>query len=195
MIYNIKNDLPANGLKAKSFVQGINVYSPTQGQIGVRQESSSISSKQIFFTFSSPLRTSIIRSLTISVIVFNIYTPSVLYADGIIDQNYVVSTLDITIPRHGINELRTYMVGINSFESSTDKSISIYSAVSEKFSIVIGPIDRTQIDYISVSYLILSVIDCGSCVGNPILFEGICQPICPAGYVATKGKCVPIKCK
>ena len=80
MIYNIKNDLPANGLKAKSFVQGINVYSPTQGQIGVRQESSSISSKQIFFTFSSPLRTSIIRSLTISVIVFNIYTPSVLYA-------------------------------------------------------------------------------------------------------------------
>jgi hypothetical protein len=115
LIYNIKNDLPSDGLKVKSFIQGINVYSPNQGQLGIRQQSSSISSKQIFFTFSTPVRTSILRSLTISVIVFNIYTPSVLYADGIIDQNYVTSSLDITIPRHGINELRTYMVGINSF--------------------------------------------------------------------------------
>lgn len=27
MIYNIKNNLPSTGLKAKSFLQGINVYS------------------------------------------------------------------------------------------------------------------------------------------------------------------------
>jgi len=59
-----------------------------------------------------------VRSLTISVVVFNIYTPSILYADGTIDQNFVVSTLDLTIPRHGINELRTYIVGINSFVTS-----------------------------------------------------------------------------
>jgi hypothetical protein len=70
-------------------------------------------------TFSSPLTTSIVRSLTISVIVFNIYTPSILYAYGVIDQNFVVSILDLTIPRHGIDELRTYIVGINSFETSS----------------------------------------------------------------------------
>ncbi|HRI34859.1 MAG TPA: hypothetical protein PLD02_13985, partial [Saprospiraceae bacterium] len=105
-------------LKAKSFLQGINLHSTDKTQIGIKQESSSVSNKQIFFTFSSPLRTSIVRSLTISVIVFNVYTPSVLYADGVIDQNYVVSTLDLTIPRHGINELRTYIVGINSFQTT-----------------------------------------------------------------------------
>ncbi len=118
VIYNIKGNLPVSGLKAKSFLQGINLHSTDKTQIGIKQESSSVSNKQIFFTFSSPLRTSIVRSLTISVIVFNVYTPSVLYADGVIDQNYVVSTLDLTIPRHGINELRTYIVGINSFQTT-----------------------------------------------------------------------------
>jgi len=37
MIYNIKNDLSATGLKVKSFLQGINVYSPNQTQIGIKQ--------------------------------------------------------------------------------------------------------------------------------------------------------------
>ena len=127
--------------------------------------------------------------------VFNIYTPSILYADGVIDQNYVVSTLDLTIPRHGINELRTYIVGINSFQTSAAQPISIYSAISEKFSLVIGPIDRNEIDFVSVSYLILSVIDCGSCEGNPLLFDGLCQPTCPPGFKAWKGRCVPSRCQ
>jgi len=70
-----------------------------------------------------------VRSLTISIIVYNIYTPSILYAEGGIDQNYVTSTIDINIPRHGIDELRTYIVGINSFETSASKAISIYSAI------------------------------------------------------------------
>lgn len=88
------------------------------------------------------MKSSIVRALTISIVLFNIYTPGVLYADGGIDQNYVVSTVDVTIPKHGISELRTYMVGINSFETSAAQPISIYSAISEKFSLVIGPIDR-----------------------------------------------------
>ena len=188
-------DLPASGLKAKSFLQAINLESPDKTQIGVKQQSSSIANRQIYFSFSSPVRTSLVRSLTISIIVFNIYTPSILYADGVIDQNYVVSTLDLTIPRHGINELRTYIVGINSFETSAAQPISIYSAISKKFSLVIGPIDRNEIDFVSVSYLILSVIDCGSCQGNPLLFDGLCQPTCPAGFKALKGRCVPIKCQ
>ena len=85
---------------------------------------------------------SIIRSLTLSIIVFNIYNPGVLYAEGIIDQNYVVSTASIHIPRHGINELRTYIVGINSFRTSAAQPISIASAIDETFTLMIGPIDR-----------------------------------------------------
>jgi hypothetical protein len=111
----------------------------------------------------APSISSIVKSLTISVVLFNINTPSVLYADGSIDQNFVVSTTNVTIPRHGINELRTYIVGINSFVTTTTQPISISAAIDETFSLVIGPIDRTQIDFVSVSYLILSIVDCGSC--------------------------------
>lgn len=98
--------------------------------------------KTVYFTFSSVERKSIIRSLSLSVIVFNIHTPGILYADGIIDQNYVVSTTKITIPTHGINELRTYIVGINCFDTSATSPLSISSAIDETFTLVIGPIDR-----------------------------------------------------
>ena len=86
-------------------------------------------SHTVYFTFSTIERASIIHSLTLSIVVFNMYTPGILYADGIIDQNYVISTTQITIPRHGINELRTYIVGINSFQTSASKPISITSAI------------------------------------------------------------------
>lgn len=42
--------------------------------------------------------------------------------------------------------------------------------------------------------MILSIVDCGSCTGNPLLFDGICQPICPTGYKPYKGRCVPNSC-
>lgn len=149
-------------------------------------------SQRIYFTFSTLERASIIHSLTISIIIFNIYTPGVLYADGIIDQNFVVSKTEITIPKHGINELRTYIVGINSFETSAAQPISIYAAIDETFRLVIGPIDRNEIDYISVSYLILSIVDCGSCAGYPLLFDGLCKSSCPENYREDNGRCIPI---
>lgn len=195
MIYSLKNDLATNGLKIKSFLQGMNLYSPNKSKVGIKQQNAYISGKQIYFTFGSPVQANIIRSLTISIVVFNVNTPSILYADGTIDQNFVVSTTNVTIPRHGINELRTYIVGINSFETTATQPISITSAIDETFSLVIGPIDRTQIDFVSVSYLILSIVDCGSCEGNPLLFDGLCQPICPSGYKAVQGRCVPTQCQ
>ena len=96
----------------------------------------------VYFTFSNIHRASILHSLSISVIVFNIYTPGILYADGIIDQNFVVSKTEVSIPKHGINELRTYIVGINSFETSAAQPLTISSAIDETFTLVIGPIDR-----------------------------------------------------
>ena len=57
----------------------------------------------VYFSFANPQRVSLVRSLKLSLIVFNIHTPGVLYADGIIDQNFVTSKSEVFIPRHGIN--------------------------------------------------------------------------------------------
>ena len=103
MAYPIKNDFAVSGLKVKSFLQGINVESLDKKNIGIKQSSSSIVGKTIYFSFSGIERASIIRALKISVIVFNVYNPGVLYADGIIDQNFVVSRTEVNIPKHGIN--------------------------------------------------------------------------------------------
>lgn len=37
VIYNIKGNLPVSGLKAKSFLQGINLHSTDKTQIGIKQ--------------------------------------------------------------------------------------------------------------------------------------------------------------
>lgn len=160
----------------------------------MKLQNANVEEKKVYFSFANPKRVSLVRSLTLSIIVFNIYTPGVLYADGIIDQNFVTSKTEIHIPRHGISELRTYIVGINSFHASTSQPVSISSAIDETFTLVIGPIDRQEIDFVSVSYLILSIIDCGSCAGYPVLYKGICKLECPFGYVEKNGKCVPIDC-
>ena len=46
----------------------------------------------------------------------------------------------------------------------------------------------------SVSYLILSIIECGNCEGYPYLYKGICQVICPLGFTEKNGECVKIEC-
>lgn len=59
--------------------------------VGVKLDDTDVKDKKVFFSFANPNRASIVRSLTLCVIVFNVYTPGVLYADGIIDQNFVRS--------------------------------------------------------------------------------------------------------
>ena len=194
VVYPLQKDFSSIGLKVKPFIQGFDIESTDKQTIGLKLEDSDVEGKKVHFSFSNPGRVSLVRSLSLCVIVFNIYTPGVLFADGIIDQNYVVSTSNIHIPRHGINELRTYIVGINSFHSSVAQTISISAAIDETFTLAIGPIDRHEIEFISVSYLILSVVDCGSCSGHYILYEGICRKDCPLGQRERNGKCVPIVC-
>ena len=59
--------------------------------MGVKLADTDAKNKKVSFSFANPNRASIVRSLTLCVIVFNVYTPGVLYADGIFDQNYVQS--------------------------------------------------------------------------------------------------------
>jgi hypothetical protein len=103
MIYNMNNNISNDGLKIKSFLQGANLVGQNSGKIGIKSQNLYRSGKQILLTLVTPSISSIVKSLTISVVLFNINTPSVLYADGSIDQNFVVSTTNVTIPRHGIN--------------------------------------------------------------------------------------------
>ncbi len=37
MIYSLKNDLPVAGLKIKSFLQGVNLYSESKDKIGIKE--------------------------------------------------------------------------------------------------------------------------------------------------------------
>ena len=142
--YLIKGDFEKSGLKIKSFLQSVDLESQANSsKIGIKEGQSSLhGSNTLYVGFSSLEKVSLIRFLTISVVVFNINTPGVLYADGTIDQNYVVSLTQITIPKHGINELRTYLVGINSFLTSSTKDIAITSSIDSTFELMIGPINR-----------------------------------------------------
>jgi hypothetical protein len=51
-----------------------------------------------------------------------------------------------------------------------------------------------EVDYISVSYLILSVIDCGYCTGYSYQYNNTCLQKCPLGTVLKNANCIPIDC-
>ena len=42
-------------------------------------------------------------------------------------------------------------------------------------------INAKDIDFIGISYLILSFVQCGTCDGFPYLYDGICGQECPKG--------------
>lgn len=129
-------------MKAKVFVQSFNVESVDKQFVGLYLKGTSITTKKITFDFLSPNNQSMIKYMSISVIVFDMNSPGVLFADGEISQNYIVSKMDLAIPRHGINELRTYIVGLNSFYFSIAQPVNVFSEISDKFSLTIGPLNN-----------------------------------------------------
>lgn len=184
----------ASSLKVKAFLKSLSVESLNKQFIGLFLKSASISTKKASFEYISPNNQSMIRFLSISVVVFDMNSPGILFADGEIGQNYVISKIDIAIPRHGVNELRTYMVGLNSFYFSIAQPINFFTEISGQFSLTIGPLQDCEVDYLAVSYLILSVIDCGYCTGYPNKYNGACIQKCPLGTVLKNTECIPINC-
>ena len=89
-------------LKIKPFIQGMDIESNNKQSIGLRHKQTTLNKGKVIFEYANPNKTSIIRTLKIAVIVYDIESPGVLYADGIIDQNFVESKLTMDIPRHGI---------------------------------------------------------------------------------------------
>ena len=178
----------------KPFIQGFKIESRDKQSVGVKLNDVDVEGEKIYFSFINPDRVSLVRSLVLCVIAFNIYTPGVLYVDGIFEQKFTKPMTEIQLPRHGIEELRIYIVGVNSFQASVSQQISLSSDIDESFTLTIGPLNPSEIEFLSVSYLILSVIDCGSCEGNPVLFEGNCSSMCPLGFGEKNGKCERILC-
>ncbi len=93
----------ASSLKVKVFIKSLNVESVDKQFIGLFLKSISVSTKNVSVEFLSPNNQSMIRLLSISVMVFDMNSPGILFADGEIGQNYIISKMDIAIPRHGVN--------------------------------------------------------------------------------------------
>jgi hypothetical protein len=172
----------SSSLRWKTFIQSISMESVDKQFIGLHLKQSGITNKTLRLEFLSPNNQSRIRYLQVTVIIFDTNSPGVYFAEGEIAQNFLVSKLDIAIPRHGVNELRTYIVGISSFYFSIAQPINLLAEVNDKFSLVIGPLNGCEIDFVAVSYLILSVVDCGYCTGHPFSFNSTCLGPMPSRH-------------
>lgn len=184
----------SSSLRWKTFIQSISMESVDKQFIGLQLKQSGITNKTLRLEFLSPNNQSRIRYLQVTVIIFDTNSPGVYFAEGEIAQNFLVSKLDIAIPRHGVNELRTYIVGISSFYFSIAQPINLLAEVNDKFSLVIGPLNGCEVDFVAVSYLILSVVDCGYCTGHPFSFNSTCLAQCPPGTVLKNSQCLPVDC-
>jgi hypothetical protein len=93
----------ASSLKVKLFIKSLNIESIDKQFIGLFLKSIYVSTKNVSIEYLSPNNQSMIRFLSISVMVFDMNSPGILFADGEIGQNYIISKMDISIPRHGVN--------------------------------------------------------------------------------------------
>lgn len=72
----------ASALKAKVFIQSLTVESVDKQFIGLYLKGVSITTKKVTFEYLSPNNQSMIRFMSISVLVFDMNSPGVLFADG-----------------------------------------------------------------------------------------------------------------
>ena len=95
-----------------------------------------------------------------------------------------------------MDELRTYIVGVNSFEINVNAPISLFTYMNKNFFLEIGPTKpNCEINHISVSYLVLSIFkQCGACGGFVAYLNGKCLTECPAGYYLSEGECLAVEC-
>lgn len=159
-------------------------------------ERADVSITGIDFIYSTGGSSTRIDTLSADLIIFDSYNPAFRFAEGVISQNYLESKVQVQIPPQGVSELRTYMIGITSFEVNINAPISLYSSMNDVFSLQIGPAsDNCKVNYLSISYLIISVFpECGACPPYVINYNGNCVQSCPVGYYINNGKCEQKTC-
>lgn len=174
--YNFRNKWSSSDLlKYKVFLSGFDLGSDAN-VIKIYLEKTDITESGLVLRFTTKGTQTKINGLNVDIIVFNAYNPAFRYAEGVVSQNFLKTKLSIEIPPQGVSELRTYMIGLSSFEVNTDTPISLYSSMNRVFSLEIGPVsDVCQINHLTISYLILSVYPgCGPCGKYVIDNNGKC---------------------
>ena len=124
------------------------------------------------------------------IVVFDVFNPAFRYADGSVSQNYIFTRQMIEIPKHKINELKTFIFGVISFDISISVPITLHTSL-DRFFLEIGLDNRrNEINHITVNYLILSIFSkCGACEEYVYELNGRCIKSCPQGFRARDGKC------
>lgn len=82
------------------------------------------------------------RTIELDVVIFDAYTQAFRYAQGSISQNFVYEKLLVEIPRHRMNQMKTYMFGLVSFDISSNAPISLYTNMRDSFYLEIGSNDK-----------------------------------------------------
>lgn len=194
--FNNRNLASSALLKFKIFISGIDIGC-TDNIIKLNLERTDVTSKGIDIVYSTRGSSTQIKLLALTLIIFDGLNPAFRFAEGVISQTYLQSAYATQLSPQGVSELRTYMIGITSFEVNSDSMISLNSQIDNSFSLSLGPSAADcKVNYISVSYLIISVFtDCGACLPYIINFNGKCVASCPIGYYVSNGKCVAKTCK
>ena len=91
MTYHFQKITEHHGIKAKQFIQGFSIESADKEHIGLKHYGTAISKGKVMFSFLNHNKYSIIHSISLSIVIFKLNTPGILYADGTIAQNYVSS--------------------------------------------------------------------------------------------------------
>lgn len=77
--------------------------------------------------------------MTVYFLIFDAYNQAFRYAEGVLSQNYLQSSVSIQIQSQGVSELRTYMMGLTSFEINSNSTMSVISDLKEGFQLQVGP--------------------------------------------------------
>lgn len=136
LTYKFKNKWQsADLLKYKVFISGFNLKTYEQTPIRINLEKAETSSTGINLIYSTRSSSTIIDAFSVNFVIFDGYNPSFRFAEGVISQSYLTAKYSIEIPKKGITELRTYMIGFTSFEVNSNSAVSIYSNLNDKFTL------------------------------------------------------------
>jgi hypothetical protein len=127
----------------------------------------------------------------LSIVIFEPNMPGMIFVDGTIEQNSVVTRTSTQIDRNFLEELRIYFIGLISIWSRDNLGLSISASFGSAFSIQIAS-EHTK--SVKINYIVIEFIQCGACSGYQSSFNGTCYQQCPSGTVSNGNLCIPINC-
>lgn len=180
----------SSSVKIRPYISGLDVNVLPNGVLKLSYEKldrKADGSADLWFSSSSCY----VNKLVLTVVIFDPTPPGVLYLDGLLEQNSISSQTTIEISKNGMEELRIYFVGLTEFSIKKSSALWISVSMDSLFRLVV---DAKDVDFVGVSYLILSFVECGTCDGYPYIHNDVCSKNCPLGTQNQGGYCIPINC-